>query len=171
VTGQIIEMPSPTAHVKALAALFRGISTWAGTMSPGALGPGSPQLPTSGSVDSSEITDGFWYTCDIISTAGTGPDALTWKGHLVVGWDANASGYRALLVDNIGMWVPLRAELVGTVFVATSQAPLPLMGHLTSARFTWDFSDPDQIRFTNEHQVDGGPWQVWEQEIITSKQP
>jgi hypothetical protein len=136
-------------------------------MVPGALGPGSPELPTSGLLSGTPVADGFWYTYDITSTVGTGDGAFTWQGHLVVGWDAAAAGYRGLLADNIGMWVPMRAELAGTTFTATSELAVPLMGQPTKARFSWDFADPDRILFTNEHQAGDGPWQLWERETIT----
>jgi hypothetical protein len=166
VSEQTTQLPAPGPQAAALDPLFVGKWTWSGMMVPGALGPGSPELPTSGVLSGSPVTDGFWYTYDISSTAGTGDVAFTWRGHFVVGWDAAAAGYRALLTDNIGMWVPLRAELSGTVFTATSELALPLLGQLTKARFSWDFADPVRIVFTNEHQVGDGPWQLWEQETI-----
>lgn len=162
-------MPVPSRDVDKLAAVFGIEATWAGTMRPGALGPGSPELPTTGTLSGRGIADGFWYLCDIKSTAGAGEQALTWKGHFVAGWDASTEAFRAVLVDNLGMLVTLTGELGQDSFVATSVEALPLMGQMTRARFTWDFTDPHAIAFTNEHQIDGGPWQLWEEELITPK--
>jgi len=69
------------------------------------------------------------------------------------------------------MMVPLTAELSATTLVATGTQALPLLGRLTRPRFTWDFTDPGAIRFANEHQVDGGPWELWEYETITPASP
>ena len=69
------------------------------------------------------------------------------------------------------MMVPLTAELSATTLVATGTQALPLLGRLTRPRFTWDFTDPGAIRFANEHQVDGGPWELWEHETITPASP
>jgi hypothetical protein len=159
-------LPRPGEETSRLARLFRS-GTWKGRMVPGALGPGSPELPTRGTLNGQAVGDGWWFLCDIESTAGTGDKALTWKGHLVVGWDPSSNAYKGLLVDNVGMMVPLNGELTTAKFVLTSARPLPLLGTMTSARFTWDFSDPNEVKFTNEHQVNGGPWTLWEEETIT----
>jgi hypothetical protein len=162
-------IPRPGEPTEMLAKLFRS-GEWAGRMLPGAFGPGSPQMPTLGTLSCQRIADGWWFLCDIESTAGSGDIALTWKGHLVVGWDPSSKSYKALLVDNIGMMVPLNGELSARKFILTSVAPLPLMGRMTSARFTWDFSDLQSVKFTNEHRQEGGQWILWEEEKIRFRQ-
>jgi hypothetical protein len=164
-------MPAPNAEADRLAAVLEMEATWAGWMCPGALGPSTPALSTTGTISGRKITGGFWYSYDIESTATAAHTALTWKGHLVLGWDPQARAYKGVLVDNIGMLVPLTAELSATTLVATGTQALPLLGRLTRPRFTWDFTDPAAIAFTNEHQVDGGPWELWEQETITPASP
>ena len=159
--------PKASPETQALAKLFARGGTWKGRAMPGALRPDSPEMPTVGRSTGKPVADGFWYDLDMEITIGSGESAITWKGHMIVGWNPNASSYQALLVDNLGIMVPLNCELTDTQFIATSERPLPLMGKLTSARFTWDFSDINQIKVTNEHQVDDGPWQLWEEEVIT----
>jgi hypothetical protein len=159
-------LPQPTAETLKLAQYFAGKGTWVGKMAAGAMGPGSPELPTKGKYECRAITDKFWYACDVESTAGTGKTAFTWKGHMIVGWDQNAKGYRLLLVDSIGMMVPMTGEFADTKFIATSKEALVMMGQPVKARFTWDFSDPKAPKLLNEHQVASGPWQVFEQETM-----
>jgi hypothetical protein len=102
---------------------------------------------------------------DIESSTGTGAGSFTWRGHFVVGWEGTS--YRGLVYDNIGLLIPLACEFHDTTFVALSVEPVPLLGHSIRARFTWDFSDPAAVRFTNEHEIDDAPWQLWEEQYIT----
>ncbi len=157
---------TPAEENVKLAKIFNIKATWAGFLKAGALGPGSPEMPTSGTYDSKTIADRFWYVCDMDIAFGAGNNSLHWKGHMAVGWNEMNKTYSAVLVDNLGIYLPMTGEMKGEIFILTSTIGNTLNGKKTKARFTWDFSQQDNIQFTNEHQADDGPWQLFEVETI-----
>lgn len=149
-----------------LAKLFGSKGTWSGIMTAGAMGPNTPELLTSGKLDGRAIADNFWYACDMDVKAGEGDTAFIWKGHLVIGWDKSAKGYKGILVDNLGILLVMEGQMSDTKFVLTSIEGGILNGRRVKARFTWDFSDWKSIQFINEHQIEGQPWKLFEEETI-----
>jgi hypothetical protein len=164
--GPAMALPPPGAEAAKLAKLFGVNGTWSGSMKPGAMGPNSPELPTAGTWKGHAVADGFWYICHMLVKIGDAKSGMTWKGSMIVGWDANAQTYRAVLADNLGILVIMRGEMTDAKFVLTSTEAETVMGQKTKARFTWDFSNPKAIQFTNEHQADGGPWRAFETETL-----
>ncbi|TMQ72448.1 MAG: DUF1579 domain-containing protein [Candidatus Eisenbacteria bacterium] len=145
-------MPMPKAgpEVAAIAPIFGvGAAAWKGTVEAGAMGPESK-------------LGGMWYACDVEDTYGVGKDAMTWKGHMVVGYDVNAKAYKATCVDNMGTLTNFDGMLEGTKFTLVTPTEVMMMGQMLKDRLTWDMADPKAIKFTDEHQVGGGDWKLVE---------
>jgi hypothetical protein len=87
---------------------------------------------------------------------------MTWKGHMVVGYDVNAKAYKATCVDNMGSLTNFDGMLEGTKFTLVTPTEVMMMGQMMKDRLTWDMADPKAIKFTDEHQVGGGNWTLIE---------
>src|SRR5439155_10850454 len=112
-------MPMPKAgpEVAAIAPIFGvGAAAWKGTVEAGAMGPESKATTSHGKVTLHTVLGGMWYACDVEDTYGVGKDAMTWKGHMVVGYDVNAKAYKATCVDNMGTLTNFDGMLEGTKF-------------------------------------------------------
>jgi hypothetical protein len=160
------QVMKPSEETAKLAKLFGSKKAWSGKIAADGMGPGTPEMPTKGKMDCRAIADKFFYSCDMDVTTGSGKQKMTWKGHLVTGWDANAGAYKAHLIDNMGMMVSMDGALTDTTYQLTSTQEVPMMGQKMKIRFTWDWSDKKQVKYTNEHQVGDGAWQLFETEII-----
>ena len=160
-------LPTPGPETIQLATIFTGNWDWEGTLQPGALGPNSPALPSKGTIVNTSVADGFWFTSNMECSYGGVPAILTWKGHLVVGWNSGNRTYQGILVDNLGILVQFQGEIHGSTLVLTAEKPNVMNGSKILARFTYDFTDPSAIRFLNEHQINAGAWQVFEQAILS----
>ncbi len=155
------ESPKPGAETKALTPLV-GNFTSTGKLVAGAMGPGSPELPTKGKQLCKWILGGLWLQCEISDTAGSGKQAFTWLGHIVVGWDFQAKAYHSVGVDNMGATFDLNAKVDGAKLVMESARDQMMMGVPMKYRLTYDFSDPKAIKFTDERSTKGAPFQLAE---------
>ena len=155
-------MPKPGAEVKALAPIFGTSGTWQGKVEAGAMGPDSKATTSHGKATGHSILGGMWYACDVEDTWGTGKEAMTWKGHMIVGYDLPSRSYKSSVVDNTGSIAMFDGTLNGTTFVLETPTEIMVMGTSMKDRLTWDFADPKAIKFTDEHKATGGDWMVVE---------
>jgi hypothetical protein len=156
-------MPKPGAEMKAIAPIFGvGAASWKGDVKAGAMGPNSPATTSHGKVTLHSMFGGLWYACDVDETYGTGKTAMTWKGHMIIGWDTNAKAYKGGSVDNMGAMTSWDGSLDGTKFSLVTPNEIMMMGQMMKDRLTWDMADPKAIKFTDEHQMGGGDWMLVE---------
>ena len=155
-------MPKPGDEIKAVAPIFGTSGTWHGKVEPGAMGPDSKATISHGKAICHPIVGGMAYACDVEDTWGAGKEATTWKGHMIVGYDATSKSYKASVVDNMGAITMYDGTLNGTTFVLVTPTEVMQMGMSMKDRLTWDFSDPKAIKFTNDHQLTGGDWTLSE---------
>ena len=160
-------MPIPGEEAALLSTIFSGNQQWEGIMPADTMGPGSPELPAQGNVVNMAVADKFWFVSDMEVSYGGPQPVMTWRGHLIIGWDESAQAYKGILADNLGIMVYLKGVVEGQKLVLTAEKPGIMMGQEVLARFTYDFSNPQSIRFLNEHQINGGPWNVFEEATLT----
>jgi len=138
--------------------------TWAGTIEPGGMGPGTPGMTACGQALHHLMQEGLWivgdYSQDQFLADGT--LVLTWQLHWVTGWDADAAEYRATFNDNYGHAGVMRGRIDGDRLVYESVGDSPVR-----LRMTWDVSDPGSAVWTNEASVAGGPWTLIESYRMT----
>src|SRR5438046_8873380 len=100
-TADVKTVPQPIAPGPEMAALSRFFLdvTWTGTIHPGGMGPGSPEMTGIGGGTHRRIQDGRWivgsYTQD--QYLADGSFVLTWQLHWVVGWEPARCQYRPRL--------------------------------------------------------------------------
>jgi hypothetical protein len=170
--------PVPTAkmsgasEMKAIEPIF-GDATfeWKGKAEAGAMGPGSAPTHSQGKMTVKRILDHAWSACELEEKYGDGPTATTWKAHMVVGFDAIASMYKAVLVDNARSMTQFDGRLEGQKFVLETPAPILMMGQSVKDRLSWDMTDPRNILFTDEHQLVGGEWTLAESATLKMTAP
>lgn len=155
-------MPKPGDEVKAIAPVFGTSGTWHGKVEPGAMGPDSKATVSRGKAMCRPIVGGMWYACDVEDTWGAGKDAMSWKGHMTVGYDLPSKSYKATVVDNMGTLTMFDGTLNGTTFVLETPNEVMMMGSPMKDRLTWDFSDPKAIKFTDEHKPTSSDWKLCE---------
>jgi hypothetical protein len=160
-------MPKPGAEIKAIAPVFGTGGTWVGNVEAGAMGPSSPVTVSKGKATCHSIAGGMWYSCDVEDTWGTGNQAMTWKGHMSVGYDLASQSYKASVVDNMGTISMFDGTLNGTMFVLETPSEVMIMGTSMKDRLTWDFGDPKAIKFTDEHKPSGSDWRLCESATVT----
>ena len=161
--GSLGAMPKAGPEVMAIAPIFGvGAAAWKGTIEAGAMGPESKATTSHGKVALHALLGGMWYACDVEETYGVGKEAMTWKGHMVVGYDVNAKAYKGACVDNMGTLTNFDGALDGTKFTLVTPTEVMMMGQMLKDRLTWDMADPKAIKFTDEHQVGGGDWKLVE---------
>jgi hypothetical protein len=99
----------------------------------------------------------MWAACDIDETAGTGKTAMHWMGHLVIGYDTMAKGYRAVMTDNMGTMSRMKGTLDGKKMVWESMDEMKggPPGMPTKERVTDDVTDPKAEKMTFEGYVNG----------------
>jgi Protein of unknown function (DUF1579) len=153
--------PKPGAETKALG-FFIGTMSGAGKVEPGAFGPGSPATTSKSKHTCKWAVDNLWVQCDISDTAGSGKDAQTWVGHMLIGWDFEAKGYRAVGVDNMGTAFDLVGKMDGKKLVLESPREVMMMGTPIKFRISYDSSDPKALKFTDERSAKGAPFQLAE---------
>jgi hypothetical protein len=95
-----------------------------------------------------------------------GKKLLTWKLHLVVGWDAVVREYRAVLVDSNGTAALLHGAIDGPRLVMTPVGTVATAGQMGTLRLVWDATDPQAVVWRNEASVDGGPWMLIEDYVM-----
>ena len=52
--------------------------------------------------------------------------------------------------------------LEGFKFTLETASPVMMMGQMMKDRLSWDMTDPKAVKFTDEHQVEGGEWRLVE---------
>jgi hypothetical protein len=143
----------------ALHRFFRDV-TWTGTIVPGGMGPGSPEMTAVGRGTHRTIQDGIWIVGDYEQeqrlTDGT--FVLTWRLLWVAGWDPDAGEYRATHADNYGHAGVMRGRLDGERLTFES-----LGGGPVSLRMVWDLTDPKAMTWRNEMSVGNAPFALVEE--------
>lgn len=158
----VAAVPHPTRSGPEMAALhrfFRDV-TWTGTIVPGGMGPGSPEMTAVGRGTHRTIQDGIWIVGDYEQeqrlTDGT--FVLTWRLLWVAGWDPDAGEYRATHADNYGHAGVMRGRLDGERLTFES-----LGGGPVSLRMVWDLTDPKAMTWRNEMSVGNAPFALVEE--------
>jgi hypothetical protein len=159
---QSMAMPTAGPESKALTKFFGQNLTWTGTFAAGAMGPDSKEMSTKGKAVSHPILGGLWYVCDVEDAVGSGKEAMTWKGHQVVGYDFSAKAYRAVMTDNMGMLTTWNGTLDGDTFVLETPEPMMMGEQMVKSRLTFAHNADGTISFKSEHQMAGGEWQLAE---------
>jgi hypothetical protein len=149
-----MEPPKPGPETDALKPFVKNF-TWTGKQLAGAMGPGSPEMPTKGKVTCKWIVNNLWAACDIEETIGTGKDAHSWKGHHIFGWDFMAKEYRGATVGSMGSIDDLKGKLDGAKLSWESSADRMMHGQPMRFRVSFDATDPKAVKFTSEHIVAG----------------
>jgi hypothetical protein len=110
------------------------------------------------------ISDGLWAVADMEQQQFVGQtEVLTWKAHLIAGWDFSAREYRAAVADsngNLGLYV---GQIADDRLTLTSADEYTIWGRPTRLRLTWDVQDPTAMKWRNECSVQGGPWTLVEE--------
>ncbi|HZD43127.1 MAG TPA: DUF1579 family protein [Methanomicrobiales archaeon] len=158
-TPRVLE-PSP--ETRALAR-FHGDATWTGTVKAGGMGAGSPEMEAKGRSTCEWIISGLWLSCLFTQDQFVeGKKVLTWQAHWVAGWDPLAREYRAVGVDSNGASFMFHGRIEGDTLVMESMGDSPV-----KLRFTWNAGDPNAVLWKNEMSMNGGPYQLIEEYVIT----
>lgn len=129
--------------------------------------PGSPEMQAGSASRRRPIMDGLWLVCDgYQDQLVDGQKLLTWKLHLVIGWDAAASEYRAVLADSNGTTAQLRGTIDGTRLCMTPIGAVPTAGQTGTIRVIWDATDPAAVHWINEASINGGPRMCIEEYVM-----
>ena len=150
---------TPGPEMEQLAAFHRDMA-WSGTVVEGGMGPGTPEMPSTGRGVHHSIQDGRWivgdYEQDQFLSDGT--LVLRWQLHWVSGWDPAGGEYRATFVDNYGHAGVMRGWIEGDrlTFETIGEEPVRL-------RMVWDVTDPDVMTWRNERSAAGGPFTLVEE--------
>jgi len=147
-------------EMAALAPFYRDWR-WTGTIRPGGMGPGSPEMAGTGQATCRRIQDGLWFDCDFeqVQRLTDGSPVLTWRLHWITGWDPAAGEYRASSADNKGPTLAIyRGRIDGDALVYES-----LQEALPRIRLTWTLIDRDHATWRNECTLDGFTWTLIEE--------
>lgn len=163
-------MPKPGEESKKLGMFFGHSASWNGKIAAGGMGPDSKETATKGKAVCKAMFGGLAYGCDVEDAMGAGKQAMTWKGHMVVGYDIPSKSYKSTVVDNMGtisMWTGTMSE-DGKKFSLESDKEMQMPGSpMFKDRLTWDMSSGKSVMFTDEHGING-EWKVWEQAEMKS---
>jgi len=152
----VIRKPGP--ELRELAR-FHPNGTWTGTVLPGGMGPGSPEMTARGHARCDWIIDGLWLSCHLEQDQFVGEEKiLTWKARWIAGYDASAGEYRAVGVDSNGVSFIFHGSIVGDSLIMDSMGEGPVR-----LRFTWTAPPGRPVSWKNEISVAGGPWQLIEE--------
>lgn len=113
------------------------------------------EMPQKGKQTCKWLPGGMWASCDIEMTAGTGKTAMKWMGHLVMGYDEMAKGYRAVMTDNFGMMGRMKGTLDGKKMVWESMDEMKVPNMPSKERVTDDATDPKAEKMTFEGYMNG----------------
>jgi hypothetical protein len=135
-------------------------ATWVGKLAANAKGEGSPEMTTRGKQDCAWEVNNLWLTCEVQDSMG-GKDGEMWRGRFTLGYDYFANEYRATMIDNAGHASLLTGKMEGdNKLVLTTSMPIQMDNKSYQTRVTYDWSDPNSIRFRSERSVDGGGFEV-----------
>ena len=84
---------------------------------------------------------------------------MKWMGHWVFGYDTATKSYRGVMVDNMGMMMPMKGTLEGSKMTWESTGEMKVPNMPSKMRFTMDAADPKNIKFTEEGEMNG-KWAV-----------
>lgn len=155
--------PKPGPETMALKPLATTL-TLAGNVPANAMGPGSPAMTTKGTHSCKWSADKLWLNCEIKDTMGTGKQAMTWNGHMMIGWDFTAKMYRAVMTDNMGAAMMMQGKMDGAKLPLESVGDYQMMGHPMKMRFTMDMTDPKAFKYTDERDMGkSGKWTTFEE--------
>ncbi len=91
----------------------------------GGMGPGSPEMKAKGKAAIKWIMNGLWAMFDVEQDQFiVDKKVLTWKAHIVVGWDFWAKEYRAIAADSNGSTALFKCEIEGDKFIMTADATI-----------------------------------------------
>lgn len=147
-----MEMPKPGPDQDALKPFVRS-GSYTGTH----MGPDGKEAPEKGKQTCKWLPGNMWAACDIDMTTGTGKTAMKWMGHLVMGYDTMAKGYRAVMTDNMGMMGRMKGTLEGKKMVWESMDEMKggPPGMPSKERVTDDATDPKSEKMTFEGEING----------------
>jgi hypothetical protein len=148
--------PKPGPETEALKPFAKSITS-TGTMNAGAMGPGSPEMPTKGKATCKWVLNNLWIACDIEETSGAGKTAMKWQGHWVFGYDFLAKGYRGTMTSSMGAQMRMKGTLEAQKLTWETVDEMKMPGMPSKTRITLDATDPKAIKFTDEGLV-GGKW-------------
>lgn len=150
-----MEMPKPGPDQDALKPFVHSAPYTGKHMSP----DGKGETPTKGKQTCKWLPGNMWASCDIEMSMGSGKTAMKWMGHLVMGYDNMAKGYRAVMTDNMGTMSRMKGTLDGKKMVWESMDEMKNAppGMPSKERVTDDATDPKEEKMTFEGWM-GGKW-------------
>jgi hypothetical protein len=158
--------PKPGPETMALDKFFAKGGTWTGQCPAGAMGADSKAMTTHGKAVCRKTLDGFWYVCEVEDMMGTGKEAMTWKGRMMVGYDLGTKSYKSVVVDNMGTLAMFNGTLDGNTFVLETPEQVMMMGQMMKDRLTWTLNPDGTIDFKDEHQTGEGQWMTFESATV-----
>jgi hypothetical protein len=120
--------------------------------------PDGKEAPTKGKQTCKWLPGNMWASCDIEMSMGAGKTAMKWMGHLVIGYDTMAKGYRGIMTDNMGMLGRMKGTLESPgkmVWESMDEMKNPPPGMPSKERVTDDASDPKSEKMTFEGWMNG----------------
>ena len=148
-----MEMPKPGPDQEALKPFVHN-GSYTGTR----VGPDGKEMPTKGRQTCKWLPGNMWASCDIEMTTGSGKTAVKWMGHLVMGYDMMAKGYRGVMTDNMGMMGRMKGTLESPgkmVWESMDEMKGGPPGMPTKERVTDDASEPKVEKMTFEGWMNG----------------
>lgn len=131
-----------------------------GTVSAGAMGPDSPELPTTLSMHCSPTIESNWIDCDIHEVIGAGKDAMKLHIRFSMGWDGNIDAWRAVGLDDEPTSTFFLGHLEDTRLTFESDGTFRMNDQPMRERVTFDLGD--RIGFLHAYAFDGGPFGTFE---------
>jgi hypothetical protein len=137
--------------------------TWAGTIEPGGMGPGTPAMTAVGHGRHETLQDGRWIagTYEQQQHLLDGTPVLTWQLRWVAGWDPVRRAYRATMNDNYGHADVMTGHIDGDRLVFTTDQGAPVQ-----LRLTW-IADGELLFWRNEARTADGRWALIEEYRMT----
>ncbi|MGZ3407329.1 MAG: hypothetical protein ACXVAN_12845 [Polyangia bacterium] len=145
-----MEMPKPGPDQDALKPFVHS-GAYTGTR----MMPDGKEAPEKGKQTCKWLPGNMWAACDIDMTTGSGKTAMHWMGHLVMGYDTMAKGYRAVMTDNMGMLGRMKGTLDGKKMVWESMDEVKMPNMPSKERVTDDATDPKVEKMTFEGMMNG----------------
>ncbi len=172
-SGAMMEPKKPGPETRALLPIAADM-TWTGKMMhTDATREGTQEMRTQGKADCKWSVDNLWLSCDVQSTAGQGGEAKTMRGRADIGYDYQAQEYRATMINNMGSAMLMTGQIEGNKLSLTSALPQMIDGEPCKNRLTWDWSNPNAIKFTVEQSKGNEGFRLIEEASMrpTKKEP